>query len=117
MQLPKRFDDDSHTHVLRLRKNHYGLKQASSSWFGRLRGGLVSCGFRQSTVDPCCFLKSDFVFLVFVDDRLLFSRSSDSLTALITDLQCEFILTDDGDVTTVSDLESASPNTTMAPFR
>jgi hypothetical protein len=72
MQLPQGFDDDSHTHVLRLRKNLYALKQASSSWFDKLRGGLVSRGFRQSTVDPCCFLKSDFVFLVFVDDCLLF---------------------------------------------
>jgi hypothetical protein len=103
MQLPQGFDEDSQKYVLLLKKNLYGLKQASSSWFDKLRGGLLDRGFRQSTVDPCCFLKSDFVFLVFVDDCLLFSRSSASLLALITDLQREFILTDDGAITAVSD--------------
>ena len=98
IQLPQGFDDDSKTHVLLLKKNLYGLKQASSSWFEKLRLGLKQQGFVQSKIDSCCFMKSDLIFLVFVDDCLLFSRSAASLTALILALQVDFVLTDEGDI-------------------
>ena len=98
MQLPQGFDDDSKTHVLLLKKNLYGLKQASSSWFEKLRLGLKQQGFVQSKIDSCCFMKSDLIFLVFVDNCLLFCCSAALLTALILAFQVDFVLTDEGDI-------------------
>ena len=98
MQLPQGFDDDSKTHVLLLKKFLYRLKQASSSWFEKLQFGLKQQDFVQSKIDSCCFMKSDLIFLVFVDDCLLFSCSAASLMALILALQVDFVLIDEGDI-------------------
>ena len=43
-------------------------------------------------------MKSDLIFLVFVDDCLLFSCSAASLMALILALQVDFVLIDEGDI-------------------
>jgi hypothetical protein len=98
MNLPQGFDEGPIPSVLLLKKNLYGLKQASMTWFEKLRSGLKDRGFHQSSVDCCCFIKSDFIFLVFVDDCLLFSRTAASISSLILSLQSDFILTDEGDV-------------------
>ena len=99
MNLPQGFDEGPIPSVLLLKKNLYGLKQASMTWFEKLRSGLKDRGFHQSSVDCCCFIKSDFIFLVFVDYCLLFSCTAASISSLILSLQSDFILTDEGDVT------------------
>jgi len=38
---------------LELTKNLYGTKQAACGWFLHLCDGLLSKGFKQSTIDPC----------------------------------------------------------------
>jgi hypothetical protein len=43
-------------------------------------------------------MKSDLIFLVFVDDCLLFSCFAASLMALILALQVDLVLTDKGDI-------------------
>ena len=98
MNLPQGFDEGPISSVLLLKKNLYGLKQASMTWFEKLRSGLKDHGFHQSSVDCCCFIKSDFIFLVFVDDCLLFSCTAASISSLFLSLQSNFILTDEGDV-------------------
>ncbi len=50
MDLPvgfKTIDDPTEApkFVLKLRKNLYGLKQASYNWFAKLHGGLLDQGF------------------------------------------------------------------------
>ena len=99
MNLPQGFDEGPIPSVLLLKKILIGLKQASMTWFEKLRSGLKDHGFHQSSVDCCCFIKCDFIFLVFVDDCLLFSCTAASISsALILSLQSDFILTDKGDV-------------------
>ena len=44
-------------HVLLLKKNLYGLKQASANWYDMLKEGLQIRGFHESVADPCVFLK------------------------------------------------------------
>ena len=98
MLLPQGFDADGRDFVLLLQKNLYGLKQASMTWFEKLRDGLVARGFRQSVVDPCCFLQAHLVLLVFVDDCLLFSWHVATVDKLLISLCLEFVLTDEGNV-------------------
>ena len=92
------FDADGRDFVLLLQKNLYGLKQASMTWFEKLRDGLVACGFCQSIVDPCCFHQAHLVLLVFLDDCLLFSWHVATVDKLLISLRLEFVLTDEGDV-------------------
>jgi hypothetical protein len=44
------------THVLKLLKNMYGLKQAGHNWYNSLTDHLIQHGFRQSQVDKCLFI-------------------------------------------------------------
>ena len=44
--------------MLLLKKKLYGLKQASANWHEMLKGGLELQGFKESTADPCVFIKS-----------------------------------------------------------
>ena len=114
MNLPQGFDEGPIPSVLLLKKNLYGLKQASMTWFDKRRSGLKDRGCHQSSVDCCCFIKSDFIFLVFVDDCLLFSRSADSVSSLILSLQSDFILTDEGNVSDYLGIHiSKHPNGTI----
>jgi hypothetical protein len=49
-------------------------------------------------VDPCLFLRSYCILVVYVNDCLLFSKDSSVLDTLIASLKQEFILTMEGDV-------------------
>jgi hypothetical protein len=90
--------NNSKKHVLKILKNIYGLRQAGNMWFDKLRDALLRHGFQQSTSDPCLFYRKDCIFIVYVDDCLLFSPSDAILDALIDSLQSEFKLTYEGDV-------------------
>ena len=46
-------DAEKGKYVLKLKKNLYGLKQASYNWSELLKAGLLQLGFKQSEVDPC----------------------------------------------------------------
>jgi hypothetical protein len=70
-------------HVLQLKKNLYGLRQAGYNWHEKLKQGLLHHGFRQSVADPCLFLRHGCILVVYVDDCLLFSKEASALDALI----------------------------------
>ncbi|CAI7902533.1 unnamed protein product [Closterium sp. NIES-54] len=57
----------------------YGLKQAPRCWYQKLAAVLEEMGFRTSSCDESLFLKGEgeklVLFLVYVDDILLFSSS------------------------------------------
>jgi hypothetical protein len=57
MQQPTSFVDPAQpTHVCRLHKSLYSLKQASQVWYTRLSDFLLSIGFRASKVDTSLFI-------------------------------------------------------------
>jgi hypothetical protein len=102
IEIPTGFDIDGNRHdfVLELKKNLYGLKQAGLNWFETFKTHLLLQGFRQSAVDPCCFIKGDLVLLAYVDDCLIFCNNKGHVDTFLRELQEAFTLTDEGDVAT-----------------
>ena len=86
--------------MLELKKNLYGLKQAGLNWFKTFKAHLLSKGFRQSAVDPCCFIQDDLVLLAYVDDCLIFNKKKIKVDKFISELKAVFNLTDEGDIAT-----------------
>ena len=84
-------------HILKLKKNMYGLRQGGHSWYLKLSNGLLQRGFTQSKVDKCLFLRHDCILVVYVDDCLLFSRETKTIDDIINSLRTDFVITDEGD--------------------
>ncbi len=63
-------------YVLHIKKNMYGLHQAGNNWFDALCSALINLGFCQSSHDPCLFNRKDCLLLVYVDDCLLFGKTT-----------------------------------------
>ncbi|CAI5960026.1 unnamed protein product [Closterium sp. NIES-65] len=78
MTQPPGYEDGTGT-VCKLKKSIYGLKQAPRCWYQKLAAVLEEMGFRTSSCDESLFLKGEgeklVLFLVYVDDILLFSSS------------------------------------------
>jgi histone deacetylase 1/2 len=89
---------DPTKHLLKLKRNLYGLRDAGLTWFDCIRAGLIKRGFQQSTVDPCLFTKDSVVLILYVDDAALLSPYESAINKVIASLQQEFTLTDEGDL-------------------
>ncbi|CAI7881040.1 unnamed protein product [Closterium sp. NIES-54] len=101
MAQPEGFDDGS-GRVLRLKKALYGLKQAPRQWYLKLRGVLEDIGFTPSTADHSLFMLGEgeqrSFMVVYVDDILIFSLSSDLVKEVMLKLQDKFKCKALGDV-------------------
>ncbi|CAI7862169.1 unnamed protein product [Closterium sp. NIES-53] len=93
MAQPEGFDDGS-GRVLRLKKALYGLKQAPRQWYLKLQGVLEEIGFTPSTADHSLFMLGEgeqrSFMVVYVDDILIFSPSSDLVKEVMLKLQDKF---------------------------
>jgi hypothetical protein len=66
IEQPQGFEvEDIKTHVCRLKKAPYGLKQATRAWYGRINSFLMSLGFTKSKAD------SNFYFKVMNDELVI----------------------------------------------
>jgi hypothetical protein len=72
--------------VLHLLKSLYGLRQAPRTFFEKLKAGLEERGWTQSEIDPCLFMKSGMLCVVYVDDTIFASAKVDDLEREITSL-------------------------------
>ncbi|CAI7808646.1 unnamed protein product [Closterium sp. NIES-53] len=101
MAQPEGFDDGS-GRVLRLKKALYGLKQAPRQWYLKLRDVLEEIGFTPSTADHTLFMLGEgeqrSFMVVYVDDILIFSPSSDLVKEVMLKLQDKFKCKALGDV-------------------
>ena len=103
MKLPAGFETqgvDSYQ-VLKLKKNLYGLKQASANWYDMIKGGLERRKFTPSIIDQRIFYKEDMIILLYVDGMIVALKKEKDVNNLIQSLREEserFILTSEGDV-------------------
>ncbi|CAI7839976.1 unnamed protein product [Closterium sp. NIES-53] len=101
MAQPEGFDDGS-GRVLKLKKALYGLKQAPRQWYLKLRGVFDEIGFTPSTADHSSFMLGEgeqrSFMVLYVDDILIFSPSSDLLKEVMLKLQDKFKCKALGDV-------------------
>jgi hypothetical protein len=98
---PDHDEDNKHLYVLKLKKNLYGLKQASFNWFDKLKTGLVDRDFKPSKVDPCLYYKKGMIVLTYVDDCIIVGNKMEDIDAFVESMQKgpeNFILTDEGDI-------------------
>ena len=89
--------DKNEEYVIVLEKNLYGTKQAAANWFEMLRENLCKQCFKQSSINPCLFLKNDMIIVTYVDDCLIFSDSKVKIDNLLNELKKVFNLTDEGE--------------------
>ena len=76
IEKPKGFEvEDRQTHVCKLKKDLYCLKQALRAWYGRIYSFLTSMGFSKSKVDPNLYYKvvedEPVILLLYLDDLFL----------------------------------------------
>jgi hypothetical protein len=85
LDLPTGFSVDGNPkdYVLELKKTLYGLRQAGLNWFDTLLDYLLTMGFTQSVIVPCCYIKGNLILLCYVDDCLLFCSDEHKLQKLL----------------------------------
>jgi hypothetical protein len=76
IEQPQGFEvEDRKTHICRLKKFMYGLKQDPRSWYGRIDSFMTSLGFTKSKVDSNLYFKvmndEPVILLLYVDDLFL----------------------------------------------
>ena len=99
--VPGHDEKNKHLYVLKLKKNLYGLKQASYNWFDKLKVGLMDRDFKPSRIDPCIYLKKGMIVLTYVDDCIIVGNDMKQIDAFVKSMQNgpeNFILTDEGDI-------------------
>ena len=102
MKIPKGFEVDGGNgeHVLKLKKNLFGQKQAGRVWNIHLVNKLKEVGFKVSTIDECLFYKDTSVFVLYTDDSILAGPDSKELDCIIKQMKKVGLnLTVEGDIT------------------
>ncbi|CAI7873198.1 unnamed protein product [Closterium sp. NIES-53] len=101
MAQPEGFDDGS-GRLWKLKKALYGLKQAPRQWYLKLHEVLEEIGFTPSSADHSLFMLGEgeqrSFMVVYVDDILIFSPSSDLAKEVMLKLQDKFKCKALGDV-------------------
>ena len=82
------------SHVCRLKKALYGLRQAPRAWYGRIDSFLTSLGFTKSKAYPNLYFKimndEPMILLLYVDDLFLTREEKlivECKQRLVTDLK------------------------------
>ena len=99
MEIPNDSGHASGYYLLKLKKNLYGLKNASLNWHNKLKTALEDRGFVESLSDPCVFIGKNMVVLTYVDDCILVSKDKSTITQFISSLKHgkeNFDFTDEG---------------------
>ena len=89
------------THALKLICNMYGQKQAGRVWNKFMDKGMRDIGFMPSKFDPCLYYRGPVLFLVYVDDCIIFGPNAQAIDQVVTDLRScpqQFTVDDQGDV-------------------
>jgi hypothetical protein len=101
MQQPPGFEDDRYpSHVCKLQRALYGLKQSPRAWYARLSALLVDLGFVPSKADTSLFTFSrdgvQVYMLVYVDDIVIAGSTPGAVDGLVRALSASFPIKDLG---------------------
>jgi Reverse transcriptase (RNA-dependent DNA polymerase) len=99
MSQPPDFTDQSFpTHVCKLHKALYGLRQSPRAWYHKLRDTLIQLGFQTSASDPSLFIYHNgdalAYLLVYVDDIVLTGNNPLLIQQFIQFLDHKFTIKD-----------------------
>ncbi|KAF3650885.1 hypothetical protein FXO37_18258 [Capsicum annuum] len=101
-QPPGFTNDDKPTHICRLRKAIYGLKQAPWAWYNALTGYLSSIGFIKTKSEASLLdrqgLGDTMFILVYVDDIIVTGSNTFQVDQVITSLASKFSVKDLGNL-------------------
>ena len=89
------------THALKLVRNVYGQKQAGRVWNKYMDKGMRDIGFKPSAFDPCLYYRGSVLFLVYIDDCIVFGPDTGAIDQVVTDLRSctqRFTVDDQGEV-------------------
>ena len=84
-----------------LKRNVYGQKQAGRVWNQYMDQGMKSICFTPSKFDPCLYYRKSIVFLVYIDDCIVFGSDDTAIDEVVADLRKStqhFTIDDQGEV-------------------
>ena len=103
------------THVCKLHKALYGLRQAPRAWYNELRTFLLDNGFLNSKSDASLFIHrsnaTTMYLLVYVDDIILTENNSKVIRAFTSRLSTRFSLKDLGSLNYFLGVETTRSST------
>ncbi|WVZ48786.1 hypothetical protein U9M48_000195 [Paspalum notatum var. saurae] len=100
MKQPPGCEKSPSQYICKLDKALYGLKQAPRAWYFRLSSKLKELGLCASKADTSLFFYNKngvtIFLLIYVDDIIVVSSSTQAVQALLDDLRADFALKDLG---------------------
>ena len=94
----KQYDKNGKPKVLKLNRTLYGLRQSPRAFWLYLTEKLERCGLKQSQLDPCLFIGSRVICIVYVDDLLFWSPKEEYIYEFGERLRAEEVeLEEEGD--------------------
>jgi histone deacetylase 1/2 len=111
IEIPKGYRADREgDYVLKLKRTLYGMSQSPKAFFEYLKEGLENQDFVPSPLDPCLFIHKKMIALCYVDDLLLFARSLPVIDAMLDDLEQDYALTRESEVSAFLGIQINSKN-------
>lgn len=98
IRLPQGFTSASGPDTcLRLKRSLYGTNFAPKLWYETASQALMNLGLKRSELDPCLFLKTDMMVVLYVDDAIICAKNEALADKLVDDLRAmHFTLTREG---------------------
>ena len=99
-QPPAYISKDHPTHVCKLVKSLYGLKQSPRQWYERFTTCMLHLGYIRFQSDPNVYCRNStnviLLLAIYVDDILILSNSNDVLSKAKSELHASFSMQDMG---------------------
>ncbi len=67
--------------VLKVKKTLYGLRQNPQAFWKYITEKPVACGLEQSKFDPCLFIGTKLVCVVYVNDIIFWSKDTEDINS------------------------------------
>jgi hypothetical protein len=93
LRFPAGFEHKNDKWALKLKRNLYGLVQASRNWFLKLSASYEILDFKQSKSDSYLFLRKDMIIILYTDDCLLYARDTTDIDKFVNTLRDNYKLT------------------------